>query len=78
MEFFEVCKCDTGCCLSKKTVFLYQNMQFLKKLPSMVASSRRVVVVVVTTLPLPRDGGTARTAIQVHAVNLIEIRLEER
>ena len=28
--------------------------------------------------PLPRDGGTARTAIQVHAVNLIEIKLGER
>ena len=35
------------------------------------------VVVVVITPPLPRDGGTARTAIQVHAVNLIEIRLGE-
>ena len=37
-----------------------------------------VVVVVVITPPLPRDRGTARTAIQVHAVNLIEIRLGER
>ena len=37
-----------------------------------------VVVVVVITPPLPRDGGTARTAIQVYAVNLIEIRLGER
>ena len=37
-----------------------------------------VVVVVVITPPLPRDEGTARTAIQVHAVNLIEIRLGER
>ena len=37
-----------------------------------------VVVVVVITPPLPRNGGTARTAIQVHAVNLIEIRLGER
>ena len=38
------------------------------------------VVVVVITPPLPRDGGTARTAMQVHAVNLpvIEIRLGER
>ena len=35
-------------------------------------------VVVVITPPLPRDEGTARTAIQVHAVNLIEIRLGER
>ena len=26
---------------------------------------------------LPRDGGTARTAIHVHAGNLIEIRLRE-
>ena len=37
-----------------------------------------VVVVFVITPPLPRDEGTARTAIQVHAVNLIEIRLGER
>ena len=37
-----------------------------------------VVVVVVITPPLPWDGGTARTAIQVHAVNLIEIRLGKR
>ena len=37
-----------------------------------------VVVVVVLTPPLPRDGGMARTAIQVHAVNLIEIRLGKR
>ena len=37
-----------------------------------------VVVVVVITPPLPRDGGTARTAIQAHAVNLIGIRLGER
>ena len=31
------------------------------------------VVVVVVTPPLPRDGGTTRTAIQVNAVNLIEL-----
>ena len=36
-----------------------------------------VVVVVVITPPLPWDGGTTRTAIQVHAVKLIEIRLEK-
>ena len=35
-------------------------------------------VVVVITPPLLRDGGTAQTAIQVHALNLIEIRLGER
>ena len=40
-------------------------------------SSKNVVVVVITP-PLPRDGGTAPTAMQVHAVNLIEIRLGER
>ena len=33
------------------------------------------VVVVLVAPPFPRDGGTARTAIQVHAINLIEIRL---
>ena len=31
------------------------------------------VVVVVVTPSLPRDGGTARTAIHVYAVSLIEI-----
>ena len=34
--------------------------------------------IVVITHPLPWDGGTARTAIQLHTVNLIEIRLGER
>ena len=38
-------------------------------------SFQKAVVVVVITPPLPRDGGTARTAIQIHAVNLVEIRL---
>ena len=37
-----------------------------------------LVVVAVIGLPLPRDGGTARTTIQVYAINLIEIRLGER
>ena len=37
-----------------------------------------VVVIVVITPSLSLDGSTARTAIQVHAVNLIEIRLGER
>ena len=36
-----------------------------------------VVVVVITRL-FPRHGDVARTAIQVHAINLIEIRLGER
>ena len=39
--------------------------------------SPNFVVVVITPL-FPQDGGAARTAVQVHAVNLIEIRLEER
>ena len=41
---------------------------------------RRDVAFVITS-PLPRDGGTAhtaRTAIQVHTVNLTEIMLGER
>ena len=33
---------------------------------------------VVPPPPLPRDVGTARTTIQVHTVNLFEIRLGER
>ena len=35
------------------------------------------VCLFVVTPPLPRDGGTERTTILVHAVNLIEIRLGE-
>ena len=46
--------------------------------PALRPTSFVVFVVVVITPPLSRDGGTARTAIQVHAVNLIEIRLGER
>ena len=42
-----------------------------------VFDAKKCVVVVITP-PLPRDGGTARTAIRVHAVNLIETRLGER
>ena len=44
-----------------------------------IASLRElyVVVVAVITPPLPRDGSTAQTAIQVHAINLFEIRLGE-
>ena len=33
---------------------------------------------VVITPSLPQDGGTTRTAIQVHVVNLIETSLAER
>ena len=46
--------------------------------PSHQLLSVVVVVVVVVTPPHPWDGGTVRTAIQVHAVNLIDIRLGER
>ena len=44
-------------------------MEAISKLSVVVV----VVVVVVITPPLPRDGGTARTIIQIHAVNLIEL-----
>ena len=43
-----------------------------------LAADRWGRMIVVITLPLSQDGGTARTAIKVHAVNLIEIRLGER
>ena len=43
-----------------------------------ISSWGSITVVVVITPPLPRDGGTARMAIQVHAVDLIEIRLGKR
>ena len=44
----------------------------------MISYSQLVVVVVVVAIvvvipPLPQDGGMARTAIQVYAVNLIEL-----
>ena len=42
-------------------------------LPSPAVNSGVVVVVVVITPPLARDKGTTRTAIQVPAVNPIEI-----
>ena len=42
-----------------------------------VKLSRVLAGLVVVITPLPRDGGRARTAIPVHAVNLIEIRLGE-
>ena len=36
------------------------------------------VVVVVITPPLPQSGSTVQTAIKIHAINVIEIRLGER
>ena len=43
------------------------------------SSSQQSPIYAVVITPHPaRDGGKARTAIQVHAVNLIEIRLRER
>ena len=49
----------------------------LKKLKH-IQKQEFVDVVVMITPPLLQDIGTAQTAIQVHAVNLIEIRLGER
>ena len=46
--------------------------------PTNFSGDSTVVVVVIIIPCLPRDGGSARTAIQVHAVNLIEILLGER
>ena len=43
-----------------------------------VKQSFLIVVVVAIIPPLPQDGGTARTAIQGHAVHLIEIRLGKK
>ena len=37
-----------------------------------------MLLFVVISPSLPRDGGTARPAIQVYAINLIKIRLGER
>ena len=48
---------------------IFPNCQTLERRRSLSQS------VVVITPPLPRDGGTARTVIQVHAVNLIELGL---
>ena len=55
-----------------------QSAQFIEILDSVLSWCFRIpVVVIVITPPLSRDGGMARTAIQVHAVNLIIIRLGE-
>ena len=43
----------------------------------MYCRSSLLAAVVVITPPLPRDGGTAQTAIQVHTVNLIELAREK-
>ena len=43
-----------------------------------IKATEEEICLFVVTPPLPRDGGTTSTAIQVHAVNLIEIRLGER
>ena len=48
---------------------------FYKSVKQILAEKKIVVVI---TPPLPRSRGTARTAIQVHAVNLIDIRLGEK
>ena len=53
-------------------------LSFSKHVSSLKAKFFPAVVVVVITPPLPRDGGTARTAIQVHTVNLIAIKLGDR
>ena len=45
---------------------------------TILLASLTAVCLFVVTPSLPRDGGTAWTAIQIHAVNLIEIRLGER
>ena len=52
--------------------FLFLSVTNITKL------ERLHVCLFVVTPTLPRDGGTAGTAIQVHALNLIEIRLGER
>ena len=59
-------------------MFLPNMLQFYPAGLDITYAKQRGLVVVVITSPLPRDGGTAQTAIQVHAVNLDEIRLEER
>ena len=54
-----------------------RTLSFSKHVCSLKAKLFSVVVVVITP-PLPRDGGTAQTVIQIHVVNQIEIRLGER
>ena len=60
----------------KERVFLLYSIVCPNRLLSLALFT--YVVVVVITPPLPRSGATARTAVQVHAVNLIKIRLGER
>ena len=57
-------------CLLQKFLHYYELLQPIYK---PINLRFHVVVVVVVTPPLPWDGGMARTSIQVHAVNLIEL-----
>ena len=54
-----------------------KDLESMKTVKHDICAGLKIVVVVVN-LPLPRDRDTARTAIPIHAVNLIEIRLGER
>ena len=64
--------------LDKSNLNLYHHQKLLRSFTLNRLCTDLLVVVVVISLPLPRVGGTARTAIQVYAVNLIETRLGER
>ena len=55
--------------------FIWTRENFLGLQP--VYHSLTIIVVVIAPL-LPWDGGTAQMAIQVHVINLIEVRLGER
>ena len=55
-----------------------ENFDFVYMLVVQSKILQLFVCLFVVTPPFPQDGGTARTAIQVYAVNLIKIRLGER
>ena len=70
--FKELCK-ETG--VRYKGLLCHSEARWFSR--GRVVSGVVELVVVAIALPLPRDGITARTVIQVHAINLIEIRLRE-
>ena len=70
-NFFGMLNADLLKVFSKDIIYLLPHST-----NTSIYQGRRYHVVVINP-PLPRDGSTAQTAIHVHAVNLIEIRLEQ-
>ena len=69
-----VSKNDDTCTISQQDFAMSKKIKFYNFFNKYPLGAAVLVVVVMITPLLPWDGGTARTAIKVHAVNLIENR----